>query len=96
MTTYVFRNGELVDKDLAEPLEVGSRLQIIREIEPYKAVATDVATGRAPIIKSRADHREFIKRNGYIEVGSEKPKPRAPIEMSSPREILKAQLERLR
>lgn len=51
-------------------------LQIMGDIEPYQAVAVDVATGKPPIITSRAQHREFLKRNGYEEVGNEKPKPR--------------------
>ncbi len=55
-----------------------SSIQIIKDIDPYRAVAGDVAQdGRAPVIGSRSDHREFLKRNGYIELGNEKPKPRA-------------------
>lgn len=41
------------------------------DIGPYQAVAVDVATGRAPVINSRSAHREFLKRNGYAEVGNE-------------------------
>ncbi len=47
-------------------------LQIIRDIDPYKAVAVDIATDTAPAIGSRREHREFLKRNGYHEVGNEK------------------------
>ena len=47
-------------------------LQIIKDIDPYKAVAVDVATDKAPAIGSRREHREFLKRNGYHEVGNEK------------------------
>ena len=50
----------------------GYGLQIIKDIEPYNAVAVDVATGKPPLIGGRAQHREFLKRNGYIEVGNEK------------------------
>jgi hypothetical protein len=39
---------------------------------PYQAVAVDVATGRPPVINSRSAHRDFLKRNGYTEVGNEK------------------------
>lgn len=53
-----------------------SRLNIIRDIEPYRAVATDIATGKAPEIMGRAQHREFLKRNNYNEIGNEMPKPR--------------------
>ena len=49
-----------------------SGLQIVKDIEPYKAIAVDVATGRTPVITGRAQHREFMKRNSYIEIGNEK------------------------
>jgi hypothetical protein len=55
---------------------VESRLTVIRDIEPYRAVATDIALGRPPEIMGRAQHREFLKRNNYNEVGNEMPKPR--------------------
>lgn len=62
--------------------------QIVRDIEPYRAVATDVATGTAPVIRSRREHREFLRRNGYSEVGTEQPKPvQQPIETVTGREI---------
>jgi len=41
------------------------------DIGPYQAVAVDVATGCAPVINSRSAHRDFLKRNGYTEVGTE-------------------------
>lgn len=41
------------------------------DISPYQAVAVDVATGHAPVISSRSSHREFLQRNGYVEVGNE-------------------------
>jgi hypothetical protein len=49
----------------------GASLQIIRDIDPYKAVAVDKRTGKAPRIGSRREHREFLKANGYVEVGNE-------------------------
>jgi putative FmdB family regulatory protein len=42
------------------------------DIGAYQAVAVDVATGKAPVINSRSSHREFLKRNGYQEVGNER------------------------
>lgn len=40
--------------------------QIIRDIDPYQAVAGDVALGgKLPKIGGRRQHREFLKRNGY-------------------------------
>ena len=47
--------------------------QVVRDIEPYMAIATDVATGKPPRIGSRREHREFLKRNGYVEVGNSVP-----------------------
>lgn len=54
--------------------EPKSGLQIVRDIEPYRAVGADVALGgSAPVIGGRRQHREFLRRNGYVEVGNEKP-----------------------
>lgn len=62
--------------------------QIMRDIDPYQAVATDVATGSAPVIRSRREHREFLKRNGYHEVGGEHHvQKRHPIDTVTGREI---------
>lgn len=57
----------------------GSGLQIIKDIEPYKAVAGDIALGgKPPAIMSRREHKEFLKRNRYVEVGNEPIKQRTP------------------
>lgn len=47
---------------------------------PYQAVAVDVATGSAPRIDGRAQHREFLRRNGYHEVGNDIPKARTEVQ----------------
>lgn len=53
--------------------------QIIRDIDPYQAVAGDVAQGgKLPKIGGRRQHREFLKRNGYHEVGND------PIRLQKP------------
>lgn len=39
---------------------------------PYQAVAEDKDSGRRPLIKSRAEHEAFLRRNGYEEVGNDK------------------------
>jgi len=39
---------------------------IIPDIQPYQAVAIDAKTGTAPMITSRKEHREFLKRNDYV------------------------------
>jgi len=47
-------------------------VQIIRDLEPYKTVAGDVANGGDPIaVGGRRQHREFLQRNAYIEAGNE-------------------------
>lgn len=56
------------------PDDPPSGLQIIRDIEPYRTAASDVASGgKRPVIGSRSRHREFIRDNGYVEVGNERP-----------------------
>lgn len=56
------------------PDDPPSGLQIIRDIEPYRTAASDVASdGKRPVIGSRARHRTFLRDNGYVEVGNEKP-----------------------
>lgn len=57
-------------------------MQIIKDIEPYPAVAGDIALGgAAPKICSRREHKEFLKRNSYVEVGNHEFQPRK-LEMS--------------
>ena len=71
--------------------------QIIRDIDPYKTVAAD-RDGKPAIITSRREHREFLRRNGYQEVGNDLnnavPKP-PPIDTASGRDIKHA-IEQLR
>jgi transcription elongation factor Elf1 len=51
--------------------QVLSAPQIVKDIDPYSAVATDIATGKAPRIGSRREHREFLRRNDLVEVGTQ-------------------------
>jgi hypothetical protein len=97
MTRYVY------DRDLECLVEIGNgsnrpepekrvkQKGVISDIQPYRAAASDVAcNGKRPMISGRRQHREFMQRNGYVEVGNEsgyRP-PSAP----SPRE---AQRERV-
>lgn len=41
------------------------------DIQPYRAIAVDKETGKVPIINSRKQHREFLRRNDYVEVGND-------------------------
>lgn len=50
-----------------------SSLQIIKDIDPYQAVGGDIAAGgKLPKIGGRRQHREYLKRNNYVEVGNER------------------------
>jgi hypothetical protein len=46
--------------------------QIIKDIDPYKTVAADV-NGKQVRIAGRRQHREFLARNNYREVGNDIP-----------------------
>lgn len=65
------------------PDDPPSGVQIIRDIEPYRTAASDVASdGKRPVIGSRSRHRTFLRDNGYVEVGNEKPMSGSRPEMS--------------
>ena len=51
--------------------KVISRHMVNADIQPYRAVAADKRTGKCPVINSRKEHRDFLRRNGYEEIGSE-------------------------
>lgn len=69
--------------------------QIIRDIEPYKTVAADV-DGKRKVIGGRRQHREFLQRNGYREVGNDMPAPKErPIDTVKGHEIKRA-IEQIR
>lgn len=42
---------------------------VIPDIEPYVAVAGDMA---GKVIRSRKEHREFLRRNNFEEIGNER------------------------
>lgn len=60
-------------------------IQIIKDIDPYKAVAVDGRTGKAPRIGSRREHREFLKANNYHEVGNEPIRERTIVDVPDSR-----------
>lgn len=53
------------------------------DINPYRSVAVDKETGKPVIVNSRKQHREFLSRNDYVEVGNEAPKFRERNEQDS-------------
>lgn len=72
----IYRTVAERDRDLPECCGAHMARKVVApyvapDINAYQAVAVDVATGKAPIITSRSSHREFLQRNGYVEVGNE-------------------------
>ena len=55
-------------KDMRQVITAPS--MVFGDIEPYQAVAADKETGKCPVITGRKQHREFLRRNGYEEVGN--------------------------
>jgi len=62
-TTYVMRNGELVEKHQANDGKQAP--MIMGDIAPYQSMID------GSMIQSRSRHREHLKANGCIEVGNE-------------------------
>jgi hypothetical protein len=69
--TYVIRNGRLVRKQSTARPAAAAGPQIMSDIAPYRTAATDVATGKRALIGGRRQHREFLRRNGYVEIGND-------------------------
>ena len=64
MTTYVFRNGEIVEKDKAEPL--GSTFSYISDhMDPLLHHAA------MRVIDSKSEFRRETKAHGCVEVGTD-------------------------
>lgn len=55
-----------------EPMERRIMPSMVQaDIQPYRAVCIDKETGKYPAIQSRKQHREFLARNDYVEVGND-------------------------
>ncbi len=74
----------IYDKDLECLIEIGNgsnrpepeqrtkQKGVISDIQPYRAAGSDIAcNGKRPMIAGRRQHREFLSRNGYVEIGNE-------------------------
>jgi len=66
----------LCPKDGAGMVRIIMPAMVQADIQPYRPIAVDKETGKVPIINSRKQHREFLKRNDYIEVGDDPIKER--------------------
>lgn len=73
-----------------------SSIQIIKDISPYKAVAVDKRTGKVPVIKSRREHKEFLRSNGYVEVGNEPIRKTPDYEVQDSRRDIKQAMDKIR
>ncbi len=73
MTTYVYRNGRLIEKSKAEPLSG------VFVISDEMAPSLHHADGR--IYDSKAKFRAATKSSGCIEIGNETLKPRQPVKL---------------
>lgn len=61
----------------AIPKKPNRRLQIIKDIEPYRSAIT------GEVISGRVQHRAHLRDHDVIEVGNERPAPRQPDSMPS-------------
>lgn len=62
----------MVPKRIAAPRHTADAApMVIGDLEPYRSVAADKDTGKRAVIGGRRQHREFLQRNGYVEIGNE-------------------------
>lgn len=73
-----------------------SSIQIIKDIDPYKAVAVDKRTGKVPVIRSRREHKEFLRSNGYVEVGNEPIRKPCEYEVQDSSRDIKQAIDKIR
>lgn len=64
MTTYVYRNGVLVEKDKAPPRE-GKAVHVISDVQPF------VSPIDRTLISSRSQVREHERIHGVKQVGND-------------------------
>lgn len=73
----IYRSIARMNDDLPTCCDVPMQRQVctpavVADLPAYQAVAVDKATGKIPRIEGRKQHREFLSRNGYVEVGNDK------------------------
>lgn len=75
--TLILRNGKWIDKRKAPLLHrADGAPMVISDLPEYRTAAADKHTGKRPVIGGRRQHREFLSRNGYAEVGNDYTPPR--------------------
>lgn len=86
MTTWVYRNGELVEKHLAEPKGTTFIRGVISDTIPDMV---HPANGKK--YDSKSAFRKVTKAHGYVEVGNERQSDkRAPIHQDFGRDVVEA------
>jgi len=84
--TYIYVNGELVEKGSKEHYDSLGPM-VIPDIAPYKSMID------GSMITSRSVHRDHLREHGCIEVGNEKMETKyTPISNESRRDVLRQQL----
>ena len=84
MTTYVWKNGKMVEKRAQKK---APELQIIYDIQPYKSMID------GSMVTSRSKHRTLLRDHNCIEVGNEKMETTyAPPDREGRRKVLREQL----
>ena len=67
-------------------------LHVMPDLAPYRAVAGDRA---GEMITSRKDHREFLRRNNFSEVGNEMPKDTKKMRSTTKKGEIREELRRV-
>ena len=87
MTTYVWKNGKMVEKRAQKK---APELQIIYDIQPYKSMID------GSMVTSRSKHRTMLRDHNCIEVGNEKMETTyAPPDREGRRKVLREQLSNM-
>ena len=98
MTTFVYRNGELVDKNIAGPKneKLGTTAYVISDEMPE---TRHMASGE--YFTSKAKFRQATRAAGCVEVGNEtstllKPRPKIELDRGARREAIQRTIYDLR
>ena len=83
MTTYILRDGKLIEKPGNKPRR---GLEIVSDIQPYKSMIDGSRIG------SRSTHRTHLRDHNCIEVGNEKMETKLPPPKDTRKEVMRAQL----
>jgi hypothetical protein len=91
MTTYVLRNGRLVEKQYAGTPSADKRPYVISDVmTPLRHPITQ------QLMDSKSEFRKITKAHGCIEVGNDKWPERKPVETSPVRPDIMRAFEQLR